>query len=236
MKKQFIITFLILISLPALSQDFQGRKPDSLIQLRRQNRVLPKYVNFDVLKFTFSHGYTGNKNVQHGMGLSFRMQILYPYPLFKKTILPIAYGITFGYNKATIKNQKFIFSGNRLQTITPATGIRNTMQRTGYVGFVVLTAQRVSRWWTILAGASAEYNLFSKLKERNSGSPKINAYFNKASINRFSLPLHLQLSFSPTQFWSFGAHYTHDIRPIYKGPNFKNMNQRQLGISLAVII
>lgn len=232
-----IVLMMVLYSLFATIAIAQ--QPDTvtakLTQLRKAKRVTEKYVNFDDLKFlTIGHG-DNTFGVNHGTGLSIGMQLLSPYALFKNTPIPIAWGVTLGYNKMTFPRTRLVFSGNELTAIESSKEINSTVQRTSHLGFI---AMLVKQWKvtgiTFMGGASADYNLISRLRIRKDSGNK--GIASGKFINRFSLPIHLQISWSKKQFFSIGVFGSYDTKPRFKGPAFTGLKQIVAGACLAFII
>lgn len=233
MKKILVTSLLALTIANCFSQQPDTAFADKLIKLKYSKRILAKYVNFDVLKLMFGRGKADYHAANYGMGFSFRVQGLWPYSPNKNCFLPIAYGLMFGYNKVSIKKTKLGFTDHELTSLNKSTELKNTMQRTGYVGPVVMGIIRMNSF-TLYGGASAEYNLFSKIKERPAKGN--NSYSSRKFIRRVAVPLHVQLSYSPTQFYSFGLFGSYYTKPLFKGDKFNTFKQSAMGLSAALII
>lgn len=235
MNKFFSLVFLMLFNYVSNAQNQPDTIRNSLQQLSKPTRVLPKYVNFDVFKFFMvGHGRGTLQPVQYGTGFSFRMQVVCPYALWKYDF-PIAYGITFGSSKITARSTKLDFDGKELVAINDDKSIKSTMQRTSYIGATALKVIRVKPLgMTILAGGSLEYNLFSRLKVRAAEDTK--GYSSRKYIERISTPLHLQISISKKQFLSCGIFGSYDLQPRFKGKGYRDLKQVTAGLSIIAFI
>ena len=233
MKKSLYAALLVIIV-----TEVSAQQPDTvngkLLSLKMPKRVVEKYVNFDVVKLMIGHGRTPY-GVSQGVGLSIEFQGLVPWALFKNSIMPIAYGIRAGTSKITMLHSALEFTDNRLTAIHGNKSINSTLQRTGHIGLIALYVRQFKReGYTLLAGASANYNMCSKLKERTRG--KDSKLKSGRYIHRVSIPLHLQVSRSKLQFLSWGFHFSFDTRPRFKGQDFTGLKQMVIGGSVALII
>jgi len=234
MQKLFFIVSFMFFGTNLFSQSLPTDTiRDSLLQLNKQKRITPKYVNFDVIKIMPGFGRSTDNLSGYGTGLSFKGQVLYPYSLFKN-FFPIAYGVTIGYSKITRNSAEYVFSANKLKDVVENAGINSTVQRTGHIGLIGLHVIRY-RSFTILAGASFDLNILgNRLKiRRDEGNT---SFRNRKQINPVSIPLHLQISSSRKQFISFGIFSSYDTQLRFRGDNFNKTRQLVIGGSLAVII
>ena len=107
------------------------------------------------------------------------------------------------------------------------------MLRTGFLGPAIFRVIRLKSV-TLLPGASFEYNASARMKVRaKEGTTGFDA---RNYINRFSLPLHLQISISKKQFAAFGFFGSYDLKPKFKGESFDELKQVVIGISGSLIL
>jgi len=230
MKIISLIFFLFFISSTADSQNSTTKQTYPLNQLRKTRSAFPEYLNFDVVKFMVPFN---RENSVRPTG--FGLQLLWPYPLFKRKCYHSAIGITLGNNKKAFPGQKLNFSDKGVETVSDNT-IRNTLQTRKYVGVSFLYCKRLSHSLTLLAGPSVQYNHYGKIKEKHMNPANNISFRNSSNINRFSFPLTAQLSWSPLQAFPIGVFFSRDLVPVYKGDNHKNIKQSLIGASVAVIL
>jgi hypothetical protein len=234
--KPLLFILLMLTAISCRSQTTAADKANRLLQLKHVKQMHPINKNFDVIKLMFSHGWAPEAPAQHRFSNSFQFQFLKPRPYFRRSPVSLTFGVNFGYKKINFNQSKLVFANNLLTVFdNNNSAVKYAKQRTGYVGFVAMTIIRMNSF-TLLTGSALQRNIFSRYKEYPEAKGNPVAYFNKRSINRWSVPLQAQLSWSSDQFLSWGAFYSHDLRPLYKGPAFKNIKQRQFGLSVALII
>ena len=194
-----------------------------LMQLKKPKHIVEKYVNFDVVKvFTLNHG-RATIGGRQGFALSYSAQLLWPYSAFKHSV-PIAFGVRFGASKFSLHHKELDFQNDDLVSIVENKSFKRTMQRTGHAGVIaMLVKQWKMQGITFMGGISAEYNMFSRLKVRSeTGNSSVDS---RKYINRFSYPLHLQISRSKRQFLSWGVFGTYDMESRFKGNAYNNLRQ-----------
>jgi hypothetical protein len=236
MKNIFIILLLLTAS-SSYSQNTSKDKANRLLPLTHVRQMSPINKNFDVIKIMSSYSCTPDAPVKNRFSHSFQLQFLKPKPYFRRSLVSVTFGGSIGFKKTSFANTKLIFSNNELTAfINTGNTAKYAKQRIGHIGLVVMTVIRLSPSFTLLSGASLQWNMFSRYKEYPESGKSIVTTRNIPSINRWSVPLQAQLSWSKNQFISWGCFYSYDTRPLYKGAAFKNLKQQQLGISLALIL
>ena len=232
MQKIIVILFLVTIACTTAAQVIIRK--DSLCPLKIPVSLVPDYVNFDVVKLMYGHGFSPDEHSSKGFAGSFDAQILFPYALLKENkLFHIAWGISFGRDAIKIKNAEYVFADNELVAITEDPNIGRTVQKVGYFGFVVLPFFEFGNLH-VMTGVSARINTVTKLKTYF-GNNKIILY-NANQLNPVTVPLLLQISYSPRQLFSWGVHGSYDLIPRFKGSEFKNVRQVVVGVSVGLRI
>ena len=109
MKDFIILLFIFCFGSMAIAQDpyeVIRKETDTLMRLKYPKNYEHKYVNFDILKFTIAHGRSSDHFNGYGLGLSYKLQLLWPKALFKDHF-PIAWGVNIGVDKITRRHVKY---------------------------------------------------------------------------------------------------------------------------------
>jgi len=209
-------------------------RTDALTPLKRPKSFVQKYVNFDVVKLMYGHGFSAGKYSSQGFAGSFDAQILLPRAMFRDSkYFHIAYGIGFGRDAIKIKNARYEFTNNKLAAITEDQDIRRSVQKVGYVGVVLLPFFTINNLH-VMTGISARVNTVTKLKIYPDDNKIV--LYNAKQLNPVTLPLLFQMSYSSKQLFSRGIYASYDLVPRFKGKEFKNIKQMVIGLTFAARI
>jgi hypothetical protein len=232
---------------------------DSKLLQLRSTPLYSKYVNYEAVKLMLGGSWGASNPKLHPWKLaslsatnttekisqesrmSARVQVLFPFPVFRY-YFPVALGITYGRSRITVQDARFALENDAQKShLVQQPDVRACVVRTDGLGIVALRVIRLPRHlrsFTVLTGLSGEYNFSTRMRiERKDGMDSVlHAKAMRPYIHRWSLPAHVQLSWSRSQFWSFGAYGSYDLVPRFKGDALHNIHQLALGASIGLVI
>ena len=222
----------LLIAVDAFCQSTPTR--DERFQLNCPRTVRNEYVNFEVIKLMFGHGWSGYANTRAQFAANLNVQILSPWALLKKSkFIHIAWGYSSGSRAIAFNNASFIFDDYELKDIQPDNKDKYELQRTRYRGFVILPFMQFGegKKFTVMVGSGLHFN--SKSQHYVNNGITTQKFILDAQIKKTTIPLNFQFSYKIGEMM-IGTFYSQDLNSRFKG-NF-DLKQHVAGISVGLII
>jgi hypothetical protein len=214
-------------------------KQDRLLQLKQSRTVTHKYVNFDVLKVMAGSGKSNDNLAQNEHAFSWSVQILCPFALFRENKIHIAYGLSVGRSAMAWRNTRLLFSEDKLLDLLEDKEVDRGVQKTGFIGVVVLPFIQVGSFkqYTIMAGPSINFNILRNRMFYHT-TEGVNSIKTVQQIKKLSIPLLLEISriVNRSKTLSLGVFGSYDIMERFKSSTTNNINQVVGGGSIAIIL